>query len=605
MSFKYRFIISFVLIEIFFILLIVSVNFITISNSSKKLIDEKIESNTIFLEQLVKVPISIYDMAALDDLVDNSTKYMNSVVILDNSDRVLADNFAYPYLSMPALLKIKENKSMHINDEYYEIIYKQLFEDDIYLGSLYIIFDISSNIQFIENNKQRTLLIIFLEILISTILSYIIGSNLTKKLTKLSDVALKIGKEVRADIPFTNSKDEIGILSKSMYRMQENLIQRNKDLKDSNKILRKQKSELVQANKAKDDFLANMSHELKTPLNSINVISDIMKRNRENNLNEKQIKNLGIINKCGKDLLFLINDILDLSKLEAGQILLNNDNINVKEFFNGIYDMFYPQTLEKNIEFILTIDDKLINIYSDSDRLKQIIKNLLSNSLKFTHNGKISMIIEDLGKDISIKIKDQGIGIPLDKLEHIFDRFKQVDGSTTRKYGGTGLGLSICKELAHLLKGNISVISQVNKGSEFTLIIPKNEDLLKGLEVLDLNKADEKYLDKEIINKLENSPFDLIVFNNNPVYFINLIIKLKNQNKKIKQISNLSDIKSNDLKLIIDIDSLSEDDILLIEKNNINNIIALSEKDIDKRVLNRVILELKKPLEDADYSKLI
>lgn len=486
MSFKYRFIISFVLIEIFFIILIVSVNFITISNSSKKLIDEKIESNTIFLEQLVKVPISVYDMAALDDLVDNSIKFMNSVVILDNSDRVLADNYAYPYLKMEELLKIKENRSININNESYEIVYKKLYEDDIYIGSFYTIFDISSNKQFIQNNKERTLFIIFLEILISTFLSYIIGSGLTKKLTKLSDVALKIGKEEKTDIPFTKSKDEIGILSQSMDRMQMNLIQRNQELKEYNKQLRVQKYELIQANKAKDDFLANMSHELKTPLNSINVISDIMKRNRENNLNEKQIKNLEIVNKCGKDLLFLINDILNLSKLEAGQIILNNDSINIKEYFNGIYDMFYPQTKDKQIDFVLKVDDNLTNIYSDGDRIKQIIKNLLSNALKFTQNGKIFMFVEDLGKDISVKVVDEGIGIPKDKLEHIFDRFKQVDESTTRKYGGTGLGLSICKELAHLLKGTITVESEIDKGIEFKLIIPKNEELLKGLKILDL-----------------------------------------------------------------------------------------------------------------------
>jgi signal transduction histidine kinase len=253
--------------------------------------------------------------------------------------------------------------------------------------------------------------------------------------------------------------------------------------------LEDQKTELIQANKSKDDFLANMSHELKTPLNSINVISDVMMRNRANNLDEKQVKNLEIINKCGKDLLFLINDVLDISKLEAGQIILNNGTIDIKELIRSIYDMFYPQTKVKDIDFVLKIDESLNNIYSDEDRIKQIVKNLLSNALKFTQEGKISLIVKDENENIRILVKDEGIGIPEDKLEHIFDRFKQVDGSTTRKYGGTGLGLAICKELAQLLKGNITVKSELDKGSTFEVVISKNEDLIEGLSILDLKNT--------------------------------------------------------------------------------------------------------------------
>ena len=250
--------------------------------------------------------------------------------------------------------------------------------------------------------------------------------------------------------------------------------------------LEDQKNELIKANKAKDDFLANMSHELKTPLNSINVISDVMAKNRSGKLDEKQVKNLQIINKCGKDLLFLINDVLDLSKLEAGQIIVNNSSINLKDLMSSIYDMFYPQTKMKNIDFVMKIDESLESIYSDEDRIKQIIKNLLSNALKFTEKGRISLVVKDDKENIRIIVEDEGIGIPKDKLEHIFDRFKQVDGSTTRKYGGTGLGLAICKELAMLLKGDVYVSSELDKGSKFEFIFSKNLNLLESLKKLEL-----------------------------------------------------------------------------------------------------------------------
>ena len=489
MSFKYRFILSFVFLEIFFITLIVSINFFTITNSSKNLINERIQSNITFLEQLVKIPVSIYDIATLDNLVENSTKYMNSFVILDSNDKILSKRYLYDFLTIEQLLQLKSNKSIEINDKSFEIVYKELFEDNIQIGSMYIIFDTSSNYSFIENNKKRTILIILIEILLSTILSYFIGSNLTKKLTKLSEIASIIGKEQKADIPYINSKDEIGILSKSMFSMQESLLNRKKEQKKYTKMLHMQKLELIQANKSKDDFLANMSHELKTPLNSINVISDVMMRNKANNLDERQVKNLEIINKCGKDLLFLINDVLDISKLEAGQIILNNTIIDIKELIRSIYDMFYPQTKVKDVDFVLKIDESLNNIYSDEDRIKQIVKNLLSNALKFTPKGKISLIVKDENENVRIIVKDEGIGIPEDKLEHIFDRFKQVDGSTTRKYGGTGLGLAICKELAHLLKGNITVKSELDKGSSFELELPKNSDLIEGMCILDLKNT--------------------------------------------------------------------------------------------------------------------
>lgn len=474
MSFKYRFILSFVLLEVFFIVLIVSVNFVTLTNSSEKLISEKIESNKTFLVDLLKVPVSIYDLATLDDIVNNATKYINSIVVLDNEERVLSESYNFEEISVDDLVKLKKSFELVFLDKSYQVIYEKMYEDNTLIGSLYLIFDTSSSLTFIKKNRNKTFLIIFLEIILSTILSFLIGRNLTKRLAKLTDVATDIGKNEKVDVPFLKSNDEIGVLAKSMNNMQESLIKRSRELKESNSILQEQKDELIKANQARDDFLANVSHELKTPLNSINVISDVMMRNRVGNLDEKQVKNLEIINKCGKSLLFLINDILELSKILAGEIILNKREFNLNELLNTIYISILPQAENKNLKLNLTIDNSIKNIISDSERLKQIVNNFLSNALKFTEKGSISInAFRENGK-IIISVEDEGIGIPDDKLTHIFDRFKQVDASTTRKYGGTGLGLAICKELANLLEYEIDVLSEVNIGSKFMIIIPEN-----------------------------------------------------------------------------------------------------------------------------------
>ncbi|WP_419765185.1 MAG: ATP-binding protein [Arcobacter sp.] len=601
MSFKYRFILSFVLLEIFFIVLIVSINFFTISNSSKKLINERIDSNITFLEQLVKVPISIYDIATLDDLVENSTKYMNSFVLLDNNDKVLSSQYLYEYMSLKELIKLKTNRSIEIEKESYEIIYKELFEDEIRIGSMYVIFDTSASSSFIENNKNKTLLIIFIEIFLSTIISYLIGHSLTKKLTKLSEIASEIGKDKQTNVPYTNSKDEIGILAQSMYKMQNNLNERKSIQREYTKALRKQRFELMEANKSKDNFLANMSHELKTPLNSINVISEVMMRNKTDNLDIKQVKNLEIINKCGKDLLFIINDVLDISKLEAGQLILNYDKINIKELIKSVYDMFYLQVKIKNLDFILKIDDNLDLIYSDENRIKQIIKNLLSNALKFTSKGKISLIAKDENKNLKIIVKDEGIGIPEDKLEYIFDRFKQADGTTTRHYGGTGLGLSICNELALLLKGSITVTSELEKGSSFEFVISKNEDLIVGLDLLEFGQKNEKKTFKDEKKEVILTD-EIYVLNSNPILFFKIVNQLKTK-YNIININSLKEIDLNkEIKVILEVSRLSDDDILFIKEKNIDNLILIYKDKIDNDLEKFAHLCIEESENDFDYT---
>ena len=247
---------------------------------------------------------------------------------------------------------------------------------------------------------------------------------------------------------------------------------KNKMLKHLTNELKDQKQKLIESDKYKTNFLANMSHELKTPLNSIIVISAIMSKNKNNKLEEDHVKNLRIINNCGNDLLTLINDVLDISKIEAGQVSINLSKVNVNELIESLIFEMQPLALDKGLSLNSNCLLHNITLLSDMSRMKQILKNLISNAIKFTEQGDIVISLEENANDITIKVIDQGIGIAQEKLGHIFERFKQADGSTTRKYGGTGLGLAISKELALLLGGDIKAFSILGKGSSFELLLP-------------------------------------------------------------------------------------------------------------------------------------
>jgi len=251
------------------------------------------------------------------------------------------------------------------------------------------------------------------------------------------------------------------------------LEEKNKSLKLLAKELNKQREELIDSNRFKDIYLANMSHELKTPLNSIQVISSVMAKNKDSKLNEAQVKNIKIINSCGKDLLLLINDVLDISKLEAGEVLLDFEEIDVYQVLEELKEAFKPLMKHQGLSFECKFDKDIGIMYTDKNRLRQIIKNLLSNALKFVQEGKIRFSLKNREEKVDFIIKDDGIGIPKDKLDYIFNRFKQVDKNVSKKYGGSGLGLAISKELSHLLGGEISVNSKINKGTTFILTLPK------------------------------------------------------------------------------------------------------------------------------------
>jgi len=245
-------------------------------------------------------------------------------------------------------------------------------------------------------------------------------------------------------------------------------------LEEAHDQLQNKADELEKSSKFKNEFLANMSHELRTPLNSILILSRILEENKASRLNDDEQRYASVIYNSGSDLLTLINDILDLAKVESGKVDLVYENINSEFLLAEVRNTFQKLSENKSLTLIIEKDNSCPDtIYLDHFRLLQILRNLLSNAIKFTSApGRVALIISQRNNQWQFEVSDTGIGIPVDKQQAIFEAFQQADGSTSRKYGGTGLGLSITRELTNLFKGTISLTSEPGKGSVFTLSIP-------------------------------------------------------------------------------------------------------------------------------------
>jgi len=277
---------------------------------------------------------------------------------------------------------------------------------------------------------------------------------------------------------------------------EQNLKLQNQQLEDTKKEIQEKADELEKSGQYKSEFLANMSHELRTPLNSIILLSSLLHKNSKDTLTHHDVKKAKTIFDSGNELLRLINDILDLSKVESGKMEVIVDSFRSDNFLIQMKDIFDFTAADKGLDFII-IDEYENMIHSDKDRISQIVRNLVSNAFKFTQKGSITLKIapsKKQDKEIELAVIDTGIGIPTEKQDLIFKAFTQADGSTSREYGGTGLGLSISRELAKLLGGEITVTSQEEKGSTFSIDLP----LLKPM-ANQTPKIEEKFTSK--INK--------------------------------------------------------------------------------------------------------
>ena len=268
-------------------------------------------------------------------------------------------------------------------------------------------------------------------------------------------------------------EEELKVSNEKLVYQSSQLQMQKDTLEKSKRELEAQAEELISASQYKSEFLANMSHELRTPLNSLLILSRALAENDHNNLSVEEVESAQVIQESGKHLLSLINDILDISKIEAGQMGVHLETINTDIFLNNINKRFMHMAKDKDLVFEVLKDETFPEHFlGDTLKMDQILTNLIANAIKFTDKGSVNLNVKRDDNILYFAVKDTGIGIPKDKQGHIFEAFKQADGSTTRNYGGTGLGLSIATNFSKVLEGGIDVDSDENKGSTFTLHIP-------------------------------------------------------------------------------------------------------------------------------------
>ncbi|MGW2199498.1 ATP-binding protein, partial [Streptosporangium sp. NPDC001682] len=307
------------------------------------------------------------------------------------------------------------------------------------------------------------------------------SQRLTTELRERSDELQRQQEELRRSN--AELEDKAALLAKQNRAIE---IQ-NFQIEQARRTLEERAEQLAVSSRYKSEFLANMSHELRTPLNSLLVLAKLLTENADGNLTAQQVEFARTIHGAGSALLQLINDILDLSKVEAGRMDIHPQQISLPKLVDYFEATFAPLAQDKGLSFTVEVDPSIPQeLRTDEQRLQQVLRNLLSNAIKFTPKGEVRLRVIHAGRSIAFvddtlrgadgilafEVVDTGIGIASDKLEVIFEAFRQADGTTSRKYGGTGLGLSICREIARLLGGEIHVISKVGEGSTFTLYLP-------------------------------------------------------------------------------------------------------------------------------------
>jgi signal transduction histidine kinase/CheY-like chemotaxis protein len=382
------------------------------------------------------------------------------------------------------------NLNLWKGEEGHEAIWVPLFattdSGPLWVGRLV---DSSPLDTFRQNLELRTAGILFAMVLLVFIVAYRFANRAEKIQASLTGgIARMLEQDKPVKFDWTGPR-EVRALGDKLATLSETHAKNRGDLRDY-------AAKLEKTNRYKSEFLANVSHELRTPLNSIILLSKLL-ASEDQGLDDKQKQQARVINKAGQDLSQLINDILDLSKIEAGRLDLHLREVTIVDLLNDIHDLFKPVTDDKGLVLVMERQPSAPeSLLTDGDKLAQILRNFMANAIKFTAQGQITLRLEydvsDSRWPVRISVTDTGIGIPEDKHDLIFDAFQQADGSTSRQYGGTGLGLSISCKLADLLGGRIALDSQSGQGATFTLMLPER------LESSDLDDAgDDKRIVKE------------------------------------------------------------------------------------------------------------
>jgi signal transduction histidine kinase/ActR/RegA family two-component response regulator len=352
-----------------------------------------------------------------------------------------------------------------------------LFEEQV-LGTI----ELASVQQF--NDVHTT----FVEQLVETIgvvLNTIIANVRTEELLEQSQ---RLAQELQVQsVELQRKNAELEETAALLGEQNRNIEIKNREIEMARLGLEEKAEQLALSSQYKSEFLANMSHELRTPLNSLLILAKLLADNPQSNLTDKQIEFARTIHNAGSDLLALINDILDLSKVEAGKMDVHVAPVVLRDICDYVDSTFRPLAEQQNLDLVVRLEEGLpTSVVTDEQRLHQVLKNLLSNALKFTERGTVELVVSrapshmlfasqtlnSAGDVIAFSVSDTGIGVPADKLKLIFEAFQQADGTTSRRYGGTGLGLSISREIARLLGGAIAVQSEAGVGSTFTLYVP-------------------------------------------------------------------------------------------------------------------------------------
>ncbi len=322
---------------------------------------------------------------------------------------------------------------------------------------------------------------------IGIVLNTIEANMRTEDLLKQSQSLAQELQSRQEELQQTN--EELQEKARLLAHQNQEVERKNQEVEQARQALEEKAKQLALTSKYKSEFLANMSHELRTPLNSLLILSDQLSKNPEGNLRPKQTEFAKTIHSSGNDLLMLINDILDLSKIESGTVVVDVGEVRLADLHGYVERTFRHVAESKGVDFVIEMPQGMPKaVFTDAKRLQQIIKNLLSNAFKFTQQGQVRLTMEPVHSGwnteneelnrassvLAISVSDTGIGIPPDKQQIIFEAFQQADGSTSRKYGGTGLGLAISREISRLLGGEIRLVSTPGMGSTFTLFLPQN-----------------------------------------------------------------------------------------------------------------------------------
>ena len=587
---------------------------ITIDSFVKNILNQKFlyDAKLFIVDKdgmIIAMPEKIEELLKLKELKEHL--YSNAILktIEKPEDyNILRNNYIY---SRNFNNLIKNNTSLeelNIEDKEYLALAQNVDETNWKLMILIDKDNILKSIQDLEElSKKIGYFAIGFLILFYVIFFYFLLRKINFFSEKITEPIVDLSKQTTLVTNENTEFENIDTNIEEISQLNNNFIHMINVLNERSRNLYEAKIQAEKANKLKDDFLANMSHELKTPLNSINIISSIMLKNKSKSFNEKEIENLSIINKCGDNLETLVNDMLSLTKIDIRNDNLDNKTINIKDLINKIYKKYVKQAEEKNLKLDLYMGENLNLMFSDEEKINQIINKLLSNAIKFSEKGTITLRIENTSNEIIILVEDNGIGIEKNMQEQIFDRFTQLDSSITRKYGGVGIGLAVCKELVLLLNGEITLSSFPNVGSIFKVVLPKNNELINSNEfhIRKEDKLDTYALSENFTSTIhaKEDKKKILILNNDHLVFFTVIVELKKK-YDVKQVLNFEQFLQNKDEddyenIIVDISKLDIDKKTLLSVNCDNRftIIYDDEKDKDMFLNSKVFVKKNSPKE--------